>query len=290
MLQLILHSYVFLAWTGSWSSHDGIGAVFFCCLWLVTLGFGLYSAFVAPSILTVVISMIVRIFCGKNAGRVALNVVDAIDLVVNGLAFMLPILGVAGVAFIGYFFFGLGDNLCRYWPYFFPDGGYLFSDTSIPLHAYAVLGYLAWTYYSILDRFEVTDAIAEHIPAVKEKSCKLVMKSGRWLVEKWNLYSPVVIDKGTIIFERIIKQARVFGRLHIEVARHCAMQLGLNALSSNKSKSRQCSEHVLVSMKHHIDEHKEYVKSHWNKSRCFTLSFYIGVILIVLFLICREMP
>lgn len=47
---------MFLAWTGSWSSHSGFGAFFFCCLWLLTLGLGLFSAFIAPSFLTVIIS------------------------------------------------------------------------------------------------------------------------------------------------------------------------------------------------------------------------------------------
>ena len=153
MIQLILHIYVFLAWTGSWSSHSGLGAAFFCCLWFATLGLGLTCAFIAPSITTVFISLLVRIGFGKDAGRAALNVIDAIDVVLNGVAFMLPILGVAGVALLGYFL-GLGDWLSSTFPNILPAGGYLFSKTSVPFHAYIVIGYLAWTYYSMINRFK----------------------------------------------------------------------------------------------------------------------------------------
>ena len=166
MLQLILHLYIFLAWTGPWSSHSGTGGAFFAFLWIVTIALGLICAFIAPSIVTVFISLLVRIGFGKNAGRAALNVVDAIDLFLNGITFMLPILGVAAVALFGYFM-GIGDVLCRDYPMICPKEGYLFSDTSIPWYAYIAPIYLAWTYYSMLDRFAITDRIKENRPKAK---------------------------------------------------------------------------------------------------------------------------
>ena len=287
MLQLILHIYVFLAWTGSWSSHSGFGAFFFCCLWLTTLGLGLFSAFIAPSFLTVIISLIVRACFGKNAGRTALNIVDIIDVAVNGVTFMIPILAVAGIALFSYFGSGW-EELHGFFPSLFPAGGYFFSDAPVPFYAYVVIGYLAWTYYSVLDRFEVTDGIKANMPVVKEKSVKLLSHSGQWIGENWEKYAPIVRDRSITISAQILKQAQAFGRLSVEISRHFAMRLGLLAMSGGTGKikgNKSTGDNILSSIRNRISEHRGELKFLWRESRYFTLSLGVTVVLVILILI-----
>lgn len=288
MLQLILHIYVFLAWTGPWSSHSGFGAFFFCCLWFVTLGLGLFSAFVAPSILAVIISFSVRSWFGKEAGRTALNVVD---MIYKGfkITFMLPMLGVAGIALFCYFF-GAGEELHGYFPSIFPKGGYFFSDTPIPFYAYAVIGYLAWTYYSMLDRFEVTDGIKANLPIVKAKSARLFKQTSQWTVKKWKRYAPIVRARSSTILAQTLRQAKACGRLNVELTRHFAMRLGLLAMSggtSNRNGSNSSSERekTLTSIRCRIKEHSRELKTLLHESRHFTISLGVMIVLITLILI-----
>ena len=276
MLQLILHIYVFVAWTGSWSSHSGFGAVFFCCLWLVTLGLGLMCAFIAPSPTTSVISLVVRIFCGKEAGRAALNVADAMDLAIHGFGFMLPNLGVAGVALLAYFLFDAGSRLSQSLPYIFPHGGYLFSDATVPIHAYVVLGYLAWTYYCMLDRFELIDGIKASLPAVKEKTAGAMKKSTEWIVHTWKAYSPGALEKCVTILKQIFNQGKAFARLHVELIRHGAMRIGRFGLSekTDGENSRPQKGALNAAMQCRLDDHLGVLKSLWHECRIFAIFSY----------------
>ena len=286
MLQLILHLYIFLAWTGSWSGHSGIGALFFACLWIVTLILGLVCAFVAPSIVTVFISLIVRMGFGKEAGRAAMNIADVIDIAVNGVTFMLPILGVAGYALFGYFT-GIGDYLSKACPAIFPAGGYLFSDASIPWYAFIAPLYLAWTYYSMLDRFAITDAIKESMPEVKSAAKEMAKETGQRSVVLWNAYSPTVKQKGGAALKAILREGRAFGLLNVELLRHVAMHGGLLATSGGVTKRERESaepekDSLADNLRHHIEEHRRMLKVLWHESRHFTISVWATTCLAVL--------
>ena len=163
MFQLFLHIYVFLAWTGAWSTHTGLSALMFLFLWVVAVTIGIVGAFFAPSILSTIISFSVGATVGRNAGKAALNIADGIDIAMN-ITFIIPILIGAVVASLGYLV-GLGDLLNWILPSLFPKEGYLFSDQSIPLWAYIVPSYLCYTYYSMLDRFDVIDDVIDSIRA-----------------------------------------------------------------------------------------------------------------------------
>lgn len=133
----------------------------FLFLWVMAVAMGIGGAFFAPSILSTIISFSVGGTFGKNAGKAALNIADGLDIAVN-ITFIIPILICAAVASLGYLV-GLGDLLSWMLPSLFPKEGYLFSDQHIPLWAYIVPLYLCYTYYSMLDRFDVIDSIRAHI-------------------------------------------------------------------------------------------------------------------------------
>ena len=171
MIQLFLHIYVFIAWTGAWSTHAGFAALIFLFLWLATLAIGIICALFVPGRLSRIISFSVGNVFGKNAGKAALNIADGVDIAFN-VVFLIPILICAFIATIGYLV-GLGDLLSWLLSFLFPKGGYLFSETSAPWWAYIVPLYLCYNYYSLLDRFEVIDLIKTHIscsaPIIKQQ-------------------------------------------------------------------------------------------------------------------------
>lgn len=146
MLVLFLTVYEFVSATGSWSTHSGFGAFVFFALFCAALGWGLVLAFMAPSLPTKMMAWGVRSIFGKNAGRVALNVIDAIDLIVNTWAFMVPIIILAIVSFLLYLF-GFGS---------FAEGGWLLSSTAhMNWFDWFAIGYVAFSNYSFFDRFNI---------------------------------------------------------------------------------------------------------------------------------------
>jgi len=145
MVILLLSVYEFLSATGGWDTHSGLGAFVFFVIFLVVLIWACVLAFAAPSIATVVLSTIVRFSLGKEAGKVALNIIDAIDLWVGGLAFIVPTLIAAVVLFLMYIF-GFGD---------FAQGGWLFSSArSVSGWDWLALLYIGFTNYSFFRRFQ----------------------------------------------------------------------------------------------------------------------------------------
>ena len=225
-----------------------------------------------------------------------MNILDAIDLAVNGLTFMLPMLGVAGFSLIGYFC-TMGDVLCRDCPWLFPKDGYLFSDASVPWYAFIAPIYLAWTYYSMLDRFEVTDEIKGSMPAIKTKIWELAVKTGETSVDigkrtivVWEKYFPIVRTKSAATASQALMQGKSFARLNYELTRHCAMRLGLIAMSGGNKTANPPDQSpekraMLAAIQSRIHEHGNELKSLWKESRYFAMSFAVIVVLFALIII-----
>ena len=287
MIKLILHIYVFWAWTGAWSSHSGFGAVFFCCLWLATLGLGLLCAIV-PSGNLIASCMGSWGFNEKTCGN-AQDIADVISFGVN-IFTIVPKLCVAGICGLLYFVTHFGDNLSESFPSVFPKSGHLFSDVSIPWHAYVALLLLGWSYYSLLKKYGFWDSIKSSMPIVKEKMTEFAKDTGQRSIVIWNKCSPVVVNTSKTFFGATMKQGKAFGLLNVGLIRQGALKVGLLAMSSGNSAndtSTRTSEEkmVLASMKRHIDEHGQKLRCLWRESRYFTVTFLVVTILTVLIVI-----
>ena len=153
MLCELVVIYVFISATGAWSTHSGMGAFCFLIFFVMALTWGGVLAFMAPSLLSHLIGLSVRSIAGKEAGKNALNIADAVDLVVNGVAFIVPTIFVAIGAFLLYMI-GLEDWLSSMFPTFFPQGGYLFTDAKAGVFDFVCWAYLGWLNYSLINRFK----------------------------------------------------------------------------------------------------------------------------------------
>lgn len=285
MVVLLVHIYMFVAWTGAWSTHSGLSAVVFLFLWAATLVVGFICAFFAPSILTILMSNGAKQMLGKEAGRTVMNAFDFLDIA-RDIAFFIPLLFVAVVAFFGYLL-GAADLLNWLVPSLFPKGGYLFSEASIPWYAYLVPLYLVWTYYSLLDRFGVTDAVKRSIPEVKSAAKEIAKETGQRSVVLWNAYSPAVKRKGGAALGVTLREGRAFCLLNMELLRYVAKQLALLATYGRGAKSMDENlepekDSLADNLRHHIDEHRKNLKFLWHESRHFTTSFWTIVCLAVL--------
>lgn len=277
MVALLVHIYMFVAWTGAWSTHCGFSAVVFLFLWVATLVVGLICAFFAPSIYTILMSNGIKQMFGKEAGRAAMNVIDFLDIVAD-ITFVIPLILVVAVAFFGYLL-GAADLLNRLAPSLFPQGGYIFSEASIPWYAYLGPLYLAWTYYSLLDRFGVMAEVKRALPEVKSAAKEIAKETGQRSVVLWNAYSPAVKRKSCVALEAVLREGRAFCLLNVELLRHVAMQGGLLATSGlgAKSMNEQAElekDSLADNLRHHIEEHRKMLKVLWHESRHFTTSFW----------------
>ena len=149
MIQLLLHVYVFWAWTGSWSSHAGSNSTLFACLWFLIIVLGLIRAIVPSG--SLVSSLLKCCGADKKTRMYAQDIADCVSFVVR-IVKIVPTLGLAGVATLMYFC-GSVDSISNDFPSFMPKSGYLFSNTSIPFYAWIVVIYLGWSYCSLFAKY-----------------------------------------------------------------------------------------------------------------------------------------
>ena len=158
MIQMVLHIYVFWAWTGSWSSHAGSGETLFFFLWFLIIGLGLIRAIVPSGSL---VSVFLRKCYGvdKKTSMYAQEVADCVSFVWRMIK-IVPTLGLAGVATLVYFLGGV-DSINTEFPKILPKSGYLFSNTPVPLYAWIIVIYLGWSYYGLFAKYHKKDANRE---------------------------------------------------------------------------------------------------------------------------------
>ena len=115
MLTIGVTPYSLLYVFGQWSGHSGLGAFFVFVIWILFMLYGLVLAFLAPWWPCKLASMVIAHCWGKEAGRTALNIFDAIDLLVNGVTFFVPALCFAFFATV-FIFSGWVMELCNPFP------------------------------------------------------------------------------------------------------------------------------------------------------------------------------
>lgn len=143
MVVLFLAVMEFISATGSWSTHSGLGAFIFFCLFCAVLGWGTVLAYMAPSWYTVFFSYLVRANFGRNAGTAALNIFDFIDILATGFGTGPAIVAVAAVIM---YLCGFGS---------FADGGWLLSSSAhMSGFDWFALGYIAFANWSFYKRFD----------------------------------------------------------------------------------------------------------------------------------------
>ena len=275
MLTIGVTLYSLLYVFGQWSGHSGLGAFFVFVIWILFMLYGLVLAFLAPWWPCKLASMVIAHCWGKEAGRTALNIFDAIDLLVNGVTFFVPALCFAFFATV-FYFLGLGDGIVQSVSEYMGWRGFLLS-----------VGYLLFETWSMLGRFGQTDAIKDAVKAWGGRT------SGN-LAVYWNRQRPLVQAKSREWWSATSRNGTSFFLLFRELFRHCQMRIQLSRrsreviASCGQPQQGEATERLLSAQQIYA-EHTAELGRLWRECRWLVLvigllSLAVLVIILVIFL------